>query len=595
MKQHSLLAVIISTTLVACGGGSGSDGSSSTPVSNTGNSGLATSSSSSAAGVSMAQGMITGFGSVIVNGVHFDVKDASINVDDSTEVESGLAVGQIVRIVGDVDADGLHGKATKLVGESQLRGPIDSIDLTNGVIVALGQTILINGDTFYADGATAASLKVGDVVKVNSHTDANGNLVATRVVVVTGSAAAELLMTGEVANLDTTAMTFTINGTLVDYSKANLSDLANKTIANGLVVRVHGTISNGVFIAAGSLRPSILDLKHDGDVNANVGLEVSGLVTDLVADTSFTLDTTKVLFTSSTKFEGGTSADIANGLRVRVAGKLDSDKNLVANNIKLIFNPHVDDEGLVQSVDLTANTFTLNGVTFEVNVDTAFNDRSKAKVRLFSLKDIATGDFIDVRGYKIEATGTSSERIIATRVERKNISEKSSEGFKAEISGLIEAVNGDFITVAGHNIKVTSNTQLKGFNNVQAFLSGATGLNVEVHGVIENDVFIAREISLEATDDDESHHSSSSKSSESKSSVSKSSESKASESKSSESKASESKSSESKSSASKNSESKNSESKASSSQSSHKDESSSSSTETSVSSATVSSSSSSKI
>ena len=522
MKSHPLSAVLvsalISTTLVACGGGSGGS-STATPTNNTGNSSLAASSSSTA-GVSMAQGMITGFGSVIVNGVHFDVKDAAINMDDNPEVESGLAVGQMVRITGSLDADGLHGKASKLVGGSQLRGPIDSIDLTNGVIVALGQTILINGDTFYADGATADSLKVGDVVKVNSYTDANGNLVATRVVVVTGDAAAELLLTGEVANLDTTNMTFTINGTVIDYSKATLSDLPGQTISNGLWVRVHGTMTGGVFAAAGSLRPSFLDLKHDSDLDSNIGLEVGGLVSNLVADTSFTLDNTTVLFTSSTKIEGGTTADLAEGLRVRVAGKLDSDKNLVANNIKIIYKPRVDDEGLVQSVDLTANTFTLNGVTFEVNPDTAFNDRSKAKVRLFSLKDLATGDFIDVRGYKIAATDSSSERIIATRVERKNISEKSNEGFRAEISGLIEAVNGDMITVAGHNIKVTSNTQLKGFNNLQAFLGGAIGLNVEIHGVIENDVFIARVISLEVADDDgEAHHSSSSTSSHSDSSA----------------------------------------------------------------------------
>ena len=476
------------------------------------------------ASANIAQGTVTGFGSVIVNGVHFDVKNAAIEIDGEAKVESDLAVGQAVSVTGTVDDDGIHGKATKLSAETKLRGPIESIDLTNGVIVVLGQTVLINGDTFYEDGVTADSLKVGDVIKVSTQINADNALVATRIEIKTGTEAKDLLLTGEVANLDTTAMTFTINGTKVDYSKATIADLPNKTIKEGMLVRVHGTVVNGVFVANGNVHSSVLDLKHDGELDIKAFVEMGGLISALdipagesLIGPSFMIGNTKVLFSNTVKIEGGTVADLANGLRVRVKGKLNADRNLVAERIILILNNRVDDEGLVQATDVTKNTLTLNGVTFEITVDTSFNDRSKANVRLFSLKDIATGDFVDVRGYKIAASGSSPERIIATRVERKDSSEKGKEGFKTEISGKIELVGSDTIKVSGHTIKIVNTTAISGFSTTQAFLASALGMSVEVKGVIENNVFIARVIKIEK-DENESEHSGKSSSSKSSSS-----------------------------------------------------------------------------
>jgi hypothetical protein len=465
-----------------------------------------------------------------VNGVHFDVKDASINVDGSSEVESDLGVGQLVRITGSINADGLHGKATSLVGESRLRAPIDSLTLTTdantgvttGVIVALGQQVIVTADTFYEDGLLATDLKAGDYIKVSAYTNADGDLVATRIEKLTGNDIGEVFLSGSVADLDATAKTFTINGVPVDYSKATINDLPNKLLANGLVVRVHGAVVNGVLVADGNVHLSLLDLKHDGLLDLKHDYGMFGVVSGLVANTSFMLDNTKVLISSDTRFENGTAASLADGTSVKVKGTLDADHNLVASKVTLYLKPRVHEEGLIEAIDLTAKTFTLNGVTFTVTVDTSFNDRSKARVRFFDLEDLLTGDFIDVRGYQQPATDTTPARMIATRVERKNAKDKGEDHFWSEVSGLIESVNGDVIVVSGRSVKVTNTTQLKGFNNIQAFLSGAVGLNVEIKGVVENDVFVARVIELEDEDEGEhhGHHTSSSKSSASKSSSS---------------------------------------------------------------------------
>ncbi len=525
MKRNILiLALMASAGLVACGGGSG--GSSTTPSTTPTNTSSA-SSVASAKTTNLTQGTVSGFGSVIVNGVHFDVKGASIDIDGQSGVESDLAVGQTVSVTGTVDDDGIHGKATKLSAETRIRGPIESIDLTTGVVVVLGQNILIDGDTFYEDGVTAASLKVGDVIKVSTHINADSTLVATRIEIKTGTEAKELFLSGAVTNLDTTKMTFKINDITVDYSKATISNLPNKTITEGMLVRVQGTTLNGVFVANGNVHSSVFDLKHDGELEAKSTVELNGLISSLniplnemLLGPTFKLGNTTVFFTKSVKIEGGSLVDLTDGIRVRVKGKLDADRNIVAEKIILILKTKIDDEGLVQATDLTKNTLTLNGVTFEITPDTSFNDRSKAKVRLFSLKDIVTGDFIDVRGYKIAASGSSPERIIATRVERKNSSEKGKDGFKTEISGKIEAVSGDSIKVSGHSIKIANTTAISGFSSIQVFLSSALGMSVEVKGVVENNVFIARTIKIEDEEDDDEHSNKSSSSKSSKSSSS---------------------------------------------------------------------------
>lgn len=486
MKHQTLCVLFLAGSLVACGGGSGSDERSQQPD-------LAT------------QGMITGFGSVIVNGVHYDVDDADIEMDDESLVESELEVGQIVRITGSVDDDGIHGTAMKVEGETQLRGPIDSIDLTAGVIVALGQTILINADTFYQNGLTPEELEVGNVIKVSSYTNEAGEMVATRIDVKNDITGNSFGFSGTVTNLDTTALTFMINSQLVDYSQVTLANLPMGTLENGMLVRVKGSLVEGVFVAIGNLRLSDLGFKHDDDDEHPDDVEVFGVVTNLVADTSFVLGDITVLITSSTEFEEGESTDLVNGLMVKVEGEWDASNNLIADEIKLKYAPKINNRGAVEAIDLTARTFTVNGATFEVTAETSFKDQSRSNVRFFDLEDLVLGDLIHVRGYSLAATETTPERLIATRVERRNLSdddEHDDDDFGIEIEGIIEAVNGSTITIDGHDITLDELTMFDGAADLTSFLLIALGAEVEIKAIIKEGVAVAIKVELEDEDHD---------------------------------------------------------------------------------------------
>ncbi|HWV15141.1 MAG TPA: DUF5666 domain-containing protein [Cellvibrio sp.] len=512
MKYHQYLAVILAGSLAACGGGSGSSDQPAASTALTPTAAATASSASSTvvlAKANLAQGMVTGFGSVIVNGVHYDVKNADINVDGDSLVESELGVGQMLRITGTLDSDGIHGKATKVEGESQLRGPIASIDLATGVLVALGQNILLTADTFYQEGVTAESLKVGDFIKVSSYTKDDGTLVATRLEVKTGEAAYVSQLVGKVADLDTSTQTFSINGTTINYSKATFAE--SVTLANDLLVRVRGNLVEDIFVAEGNIKVSSLNIKHNDQLPGNASVALGGLVTDLVANTSFKLNDVTILLNANTQFNGGAVGDLVDGLQVKVQGALDADKNLVASNIKLILQPQVNENGQIQTVNLDTNTFSLNGVTFAATVDTSFHDSGKDKVRLFSLADLAVGNTVNVRGYKVAATDTTPEYLVATRVERRNAPNGNGQ-YKVEVHGLVEAVENSTLKVAGHTVTLNAETKIIGFDNLEALLAGALGLNVHINGAIENDLFVAKNIIVLPEGESEWGHSHSSRS-----------------------------------------------------------------------------------
>lgn len=481
MKKRLLSVLVLSAGLVACGSGS------SDKTANANDSALVT------------QGMITGFGSVIVNGVHYDVSDASIVVDDKSLVESELDVGQMVRIIGSLDKEGHKGKARSLVGETQLRGPIGSIDLTTGVIVALGQTILINDDTFYKDGLTADQLKVGDIIRVSSFTNDEGKLVATRIDLKLDDSGNNLQVSGAVSVLDTVAMTFKINDLTVDYSKANLANLS-KPLENGTLVNLRGSLADGVFVAVGNLQKSCFGFSGEKGLPDRV--VVSGLVAELVANTSFVIGDTKVLLSADTQFEHGTVTDLLDGVSIKVSGKLDAENNLVASKIKFKHEPKIDSRGLVEAIDLTAQTFTVNGLVFKVTEDTSFKDSGFGKVRFFDLEDLAVGDLIRARGYNQSSTSTSPEVLVATRVERRMMPSgpKLDGDFSLEIEGKVEAVVASSVTIDGKEILLDANTKIEGFADLSTVLATAVGLQVEVRVVMKDGQLVAIKLELETTE-----------------------------------------------------------------------------------------------
>ena len=74
----------------------------------------------------VTRGPITGFGSIIINDVHYELSGAQININGDPATEMDLAVGQIVTVSGTIQFGSTAGTANTVVFEANVQGPVES-------------------------------------------------------------------------------------------------------------------------------------------------------------------------------------------------------------------------------------------------------------------------------------------------------------------------------------------------------------------------------------------------------------------------------------------------------------------------------------
>lgn len=378
------------TLLAGCGGGGGDE------ITGVGAGGTG----------AFAAGPITGFGSVIVNGVRYDDSDARIEDDNGSARRSDdLRLGMFAEVVsGPVTstASGPVATASTIRYLSEMKGPIASIDEAGGSMVVLGQTVRISGSTLFEDGLSGGlnALAVGQVVEIHAAYDAaTSSYAASRIEREDG--ASEYKLRGVVASLDTTARTFRIGAALFGYGGLAT---APSTLADGRFVRVRLQTAP----VAGAWVVSRID---DGVRNApdNSEAEVEGLVSAFTSATLFSVDGVPVDASSAT-FDDGT-AGLALGVRVEVEGRLVSGV-LVARKVEIDGDDdgEGDDErielhGTISSLDAAGKTFVVRGTVVRYAGSVTFEDGTEAS--------LANGRRVEVKGAP-SADGTAVQ---ATRID----------------------------------------------------------------------------------------------------------------------------------------------------------------------------------
>lgn len=383
------LAACAALVLIACGGG-GSGGT------------------QAASGAStFSSGPITGFGSVIVNGVRFDDSKARIADDDGNARTSGdLKLGMVAEVHGGaktVDDKGAHCIADDVVFRSELVGPIESVDAAAQTFVALGQGVQVGPTTVFDDrlGNGFAALQVGAIVEVYGQLDsASGRIAATRI---EPKAAPNVFkVRGPVSQLDAAAQTFRINGALFSFAGLAASQLGTPPVDGQIVrVKVQTTPVAGGWVVT-QLRSGVRRIEDRDEA------ELKGRITALTSPTSFSVDGIAV-DASGASFPEGRDG-IVLGARVEVEGTASSG-TIVASKVSVESQDdarrgEVELHGAVGALDVAAKTFTLRGLT--VNFDVAglvFKDGSAAT--------LADGVQVEVKG----ALSPDGIRVDATRIE----------------------------------------------------------------------------------------------------------------------------------------------------------------------------------
>ncbi len=402
------LALLLPVVLASCGGG------------------LGTVAGGGVGGTGV--GPVTGFGSVIVNGVHYD--DAGIDntnfFDDHGRTKADLKAGMMVAIFGSIN--GANGTADNIAILRHVDGPMDDngVDLATNRLKVMGQDVVVDASTVFDNGvASLTDLRTLQGANVNHpelevHGSADNNAVIHATFIHKWAdnrlEGRDVQVRGMVSGLDTAARMFSIGRKTVDY---NALGSIPAGVGNGSFVEAKGTLraSDNALVA------TLVKLEDaTGGQPSGGRAEVEGYVNRVVTPTpnaSFELIgpngvQTVTWTTGTTAFTGGTGADIRAGVKVEVEGTRKVGGALAATKIAIRRASNVRMESTVTSV--TATSLTIFGKTVAVNALTQYEDSSSVNLKTFGQTDIRVGNTLEVSAFLDNSTVPAS--IVATRVER---------------------------------------------------------------------------------------------------------------------------------------------------------------------------------
>jgi len=262
-------------------------------------------------GTSFTTGPISGFGSVIVNGIRYDDSSARVSDDLGNPLTLGqLGLGMIVEIEGSANDQLGTGVAQTIRTVSEIVGRIESIDRAASRLVVLGTTVEVAPTTLWDDVQGFDALAVDNVVEVWGFADvATGVLSARRIELKPTGTTAKLR--GTVASLDTVSRSFRIGTQLIDYSA--LSTVTG--LVDGIRVRVVGPVPT----PGAAWRPERIELAGQRIDDSIASVRIEGTVTALQSGTRFVVAGIAVDATGAA-FKDGSAASLRIGQRVRVKG-----------------------------------------------------------------------------------------------------------------------------------------------------------------------------------------------------------------------------------------------------------------------------------
>lgn len=452
--------------LVACGGGDVGSGGTGAPI------------------TGLSVGTVNGFGSVIVDGVRFDDSKAlaMAETEPGKDTPAEVRMGQRVEVEFDKTSAAIAVRV-----EAAVVGPVASVDAP-GRFTVLGQTVTVNSDaaagpvTQLGGGYAAVSdVKAGDAVEVHGLLVPQGSGSAIQATRIDRRAVlpAYLKVTGTVSGLGGVSQ-FKLGTLTVDASAATVLP-AGRSLANGEVVAVLGPVASLSTDTAGAPRLNAAQVRIRKLATEVEQTYVSGAIVglDTTAHT-FTADGVKVDYSAAAFTPPATVP--ANGMYVRVAGKLRSDGTLAATAV-MVRDGETESEaelkGTIVGFSPATKTFTVRDVTV---------DASTAPLEGCPVGGLADGLFVEVHG------NLSSSSVIATTVECEDVP----AGGIVEREGRAGSVNLDAKTfVLTHE----GTTQAVAWTADTYFRSltpdTLDGKKVSVEGILNAGVLTATKVKLE--------------------------------------------------------------------------------------------------
>lgn len=312
-----LTASAAASALTACGGG----GSTLAGMPGTGGTGI------------YAQGSISGFGSVILNGVKYDDTGATVMIDGLSAQSLDLRLGMVAAIQGNLSTDITLGNASSIEVWSIAQGSVTSVNSTGFTIA--GMTVQTDSNTVFDGVTNVAALATGQLVAVwGLQIGADGRVwIATRVAA--NPALNQTVSTGLISVGESLRK---LNGMTLTGSPAN-------SLTDQQLVRVQGVLADaGDSMVVSSVK--LLSLGTGSQSQAEV--EIEGVVTTTPLAGKFMLGSVSVDASKALYSPVGAQTQIDVNARVEVYGVW-CQGVLVATNVEL------EDAATLNTVEITGS------------------------------------------------------------------------------------------------------------------------------------------------------------------------------------------------------------------------------------------------
>lgn len=380
----------------------------------------------------LVSGEITGFGSVIVNGIEFTrstdpavpatpVLLAFDNIFSNGE--GALRPGMMVTLTGSYDSSTSKGSYSRIIFSPELRGLLDngSVNIAAGSLTILGRTVQAGVSTIFDGISDINELQIrqsqGLELEVSGYLDSGGTVQASRIALKSsGFAGGKVQLKGSVTSVDNNSFALgshtvsTVGATFVGMTAADLT-------AAGLIVEVRGTLSgSAVNNARIERKNATVGVLNGGSIN------IKGVAAGAPVAGSFVLSgpdgPLKITISGTSFVRGSSPADagiITPGARLEVEGAAQADGSLAAQKISAETEKTVRLEGDLTSVNTINGSLTLNGVAVTTVAGTSYRDSRDSPVATLTFSGLAAGDHLQVYGF-LDGNG----RVIASTVERFN-------------------------------------------------------------------------------------------------------------------------------------------------------------------------------
>jgi hypothetical protein len=385
LNRRSWVALAVSS-LSGCGGG----GTDTAGLPGTGGTGA---SYPGTGGTGIYQGSITGFGSVIVNGVTYDNSNATMRLNDTPVEQDALRLGMVATVRGEHIVGTSLGTASSVEVWAIAQGQVSEVQMNQFKVA--GMSILTNASTWFY--GFDSPLSNGAYVSVwGLQADVEGETWTASCCVQASSSTSSAISSGTVK---------------LEHGQRLLNDLrltgaVANTLAAGALIRVQGH-----WISADELNvTSAQAISSSVVAQAKGNVEIEGVVTTVPSPTGFMLGNINVQTSTSTVLEP-VGATIALGARVEVYGFWQNGM-LVATKVEL---EDVQSPGEV-SIKAPLQQFTSlsdfvmqgqrcrAGVGMEINANTlaALPVAGVVTSRIFKVKGRKEGDWLIVSSMELD-------------------------------------------------------------------------------------------------------------------------------------------------------------------------------------------------